>query len=427
MTRINLVIAITLLTLSVQAQQITNKLLGKFTTTDKNTFFTSFSFDNNGKLTIDHFANADYFIIGDTLIAFPDKDLLKFVIKENGIYGVSNWVKEGIWKKTNDKVIDHRTDEKKANEQAELLNEYYQKTKGSINQMEMIFDKNLFKQYQATLESLCNKNLLRACKEYFGTLTLDQIGGIENALSKNTKEVKPNPALEKIIEKVKNLDKNEGLYLEASYLLMTGKTKEGQELMTILAAEGYSDAILQLYSSNALSGLSEDDTQRKDAILNLYGLKDAKSTEFETVDFSSSKPLKLEDLRLFYNTTTEALKTILKSDYGFKKIDETNALDGGTIADFQNELYDKISKFEYSNSQNNRVEYSTVNKDQINAFIDELKLEKYAATIKKTKNGDSYTVYQKIISKDGKKQTLLVSIMYPKDKNSNEPIIIILY
>lgn len=136
---------------------------------------------------------------------------------------------------------------------------------------------------------------------------------------------------------------------------------------------------------------------------------------------------KLEDLRLFYNTKTEDLKTILKSDYGFKKIDETNDLDGGTITDFQNELYDKISKFEYPDSQINRVEYNTVNKEQINAFIDELKLEKYTITTEKTKNGESYTDYQKIITKNGKKQTLTVSIIYPKDKDSYEPITVMVF
>ncbi len=400
-----LILIALLINANVYAQNTHNQLLGKFESNNESTFYKTLSFDNNGKLTIDGFASADYFIVGDTLIVFPDKDLFKFVMKENQLYGVSNWVKDGVWKKTDDQVIDQRTDAKKATEQAALLNEYYQKTRKNINQMEMIFDKNLFKQYQTTLEDLCNKNLLRACKEYFGTLTLEQTGGLESALSNNnTKEVKPNSALEKVIEKVKTLDKNEGFYLEASYLIMIGKTKEGQELMGFVASTGHQEAISQLFN-----------------------LENKLSTESETAAVSSSKLIKLADLRLFYNTKTEDLKTILKSDYGFKKIDQTDGLDGGTITDFQNELYDKISKFEYQKSHYNRVEYSTVNKDLINAVIDELKKEKYSV-VKQGKNTfGNFTDYQKTVTKNGKKRTLYISIIYPRDKKSYEPITIMIF
>lgn len=389
---------------SVYAQKAHNQLLGQYESNTENSFYKTLSFDNNGKLNIDDFTTVDYFIIADTLIVFPDNDHIKFVMKGDEIYGASNWVNEGIWKKTNAQVIDQRKDPKKANEQAELLNEYYQKTKQYSNQFDMLFDKNLMKQYQVTLEALCEKNILRACKEYLGALTLEQMGGIEYVFGENSKkELKPNPAIEKIIEKVKTINKNEGIYLEASYLLMTGKTEKGNELMSFLASEGHQEA------------------------LQMYTIQDKQSTTDEIANFSNSKPLKLEDLRLFKAIKTEDLKAILKSEYGFKKVDETISLDGGTITDFQNELFDKILKFEYLETQKNRIEYSTVNKEQINALIEELTLQKYTVTSKKTQNGESYTDYEKTITKNGIKQTLLVSIMYPKDKDLNEPITVMVF
>jgi hypothetical protein len=138
--------------------------------------YTSFEFDNNGKVTIDNLSNSDFFIIGDTIVVFPDKDLFKFVIKKEGIYCASEWVKDGVWTKTTEPVMDNRKNEQLANLNAQLLNEYYQKTRVNINQLDLLFDKNLMNTYKANIEDLCNRNLVRACKEYFGILTLEQMG-----------------------------------------------------------------------------------------------------------------------------------------------------------------------------------------------------------------------------------------------------------
>ena len=53
------------------SQKIDNNLLGEFVTDDKSQLQETFSFDNNGKVTIAQIGQGDYFIKGDTLIIYP--------------------------------------------------------------------------------------------------------------------------------------------------------------------------------------------------------------------------------------------------------------------------------------------------------------------------------------------------------------------
>jgi hypothetical protein len=91
-------------------------------------------------------------------------------------------------------------------------------------------------------------------------------------------------------------------------------------------------------------------------------------------------------------------------------------------------MFDIITKFDYTLSSKNRIEYSTVNKDFVNEIIAELKKEKYTATSHKTKKGENYTDYKKSIKNTtGKLETLFISIMYPAASKPNEPITIIVF
>ena len=389
--------------LNLISQNSHNKLLGKFTNSKTSSLYTSFEFDNNGKVTIDNLSNSDFFIIGDTIVVFPDKDLFKFVIKKEGIYGASEWVKDGVWTKTNEPVMDNRKNEQLANLNAQLLNEYYQKTRVNINQLDLLFDKNLMKTYKANIEDLCNRNLVRACKEYFGILTLEQMGGFEAALSSKEKSnITPNKNFQNVIDKVSTIDTAEGKYLNALYLSMIGQTEASEKILQELA-----------------------DSKHPEAALLLMQLAMKK---IETNDIFINEKLDVATLRLFNETSTEELKPMLKTKYGFKKTDQTESLEGGLITDFENEMFDKITKFDYTLSSKNRIEYSTVNKDFVNEIIAELKKEKYSATSHKTKKGENFTDYKKSIKNTtGKLETLFISIMYPAASKPNEPITIIVY
>lgn len=392
-----------LINLNLVSQNSHNKLLGKFTNSKTSSLYTSFEFDNNGKVTIDQLSNSDFFIIGDTIIVFPDKDLFKFILKKDGIYGASEWVKDGVWTKTAELVIDNRKNEQLANLNAQLLNEYYQKTRVSINQLDLLFDKDLKNTYKSNIEDLCNRNLVRACKEYFGILTLEQMGGFEAALNgKEKSNIAPNKNFQNVIDKVSTIDTAEGKYLNALYLSMIGQPEASEKILQELADSKHPEAALMLMQ---------------------LAMK-----KIETSEISIKEKLDVAALRLFNETPTEELKSMLKASYGFKKIDQTESPEGGVITDFENEMFDRITKFDYTQSSKNRIEYSTVNKDFVNEMIAELKKEKYTATFHKTKKGENYTDYKKSIKiTTGKLDTLFISIMYPAACKPNEPITIIVF
>lgn len=404
-----LLLVLLFISTNVYAQKAQNLLLGKFTSYATNSYYQSLTFDNNGKLNIDNIGIADYFIVGDTLIAFPDKDLFKFVIKGDSLYGVSEWVKDIVWNKTQETVENKRTDHQKATENAELLYEYYLKTRLNVDQLEQIFDRNKFEQYQSVLESLCNRNLIRACKEYFATLALERMNEIKNASSDSTaKEVRPNPEMLKIIEKVKSMDVDEGNFLEANYLIMTGQTEAGEKTLIDLVNSGNIQAASYFYS-----------------------LKDDKETEIERVVFAneSQKIFDLATLRLLFTMSLEDVVSILNTDYAYRKIGQREDLNGTIINEFENDWLESISKFEgkASNSNLSYIEYCTVNIDQVNAILEELKKENYAIISQGTNSSGKFTDYKKTVIIDGKIQDYYVTIYTPEDEESEEPICIVIF
>lgn len=403
-----LLLALLLIASNVNAQQAQNLLLGNFTTNCSSSYYRSLTFDNNGKLNIDA-SIAEYFIIGDTLIAFPDKDLFKFIIKGDSLYGVSDWVKDIVWNKTQEIVENKRTDHQKAAENAELLYEYYLKTRLNVDQLEQIFDRNKFEQYQSVLESLCNRNLIRACKEYFATLALERMNEIKNASSDSTvKELTPNPKMLKIIEKVKSMDVDEGNFLEANYLIMTGQTEAGEKTLIDLVNSGNIQAASYFYS-----------------------LKDDREIDIEGVGFEyeSQKIFDLATLRLLYGMSLDEAVSILKSDYAYRKIGQREDLNGTIINEFQNDWLESISKFEGrgSNSNLSYIEYCTVNIDQFNAILEELKKENYSIISQGSNYSGKFTDYKKTVIFDGKSQDYYVTIYTPEDEDSEEPICIVMF
>jgi hypothetical protein len=403
-----LLLVLLLIGSNVNAQQAQNLLLGNFTTNCSSSYYRSLTFDNNGKLNIDA-SIADYFIIGDTLIAFPDKDLFKFIIKGDSLYGVSEWVKDIVWNKTQEAVEDKRTNHQRATENAELLYEYYLKTRLNINQIEQIFDRNKFEQYQSVLESMCNRNLIRACKEYFATLSLERMNEIKNASVESAdNESTASQELKKIIEKVKSMDVDEGNYLEANYLIMTGQTEAGKKLLIDLMNSGNIQAASYFYS-----------------------LSDDKETYIERVVFEdeSQRIFDLATLRLLFTMSLDEVVSILERDYSYRKIGQREDLNGTLITEFENNWLESISKFvgRGSNSNLSYIEYCTVNVDQVNALLEELKKDNYSIISQGTNYSGKYTDYKKTVIVDGKSQDYYVTIYAPEDEESEEPICIVIF
>ncbi len=92
---------------SINAQQLANSLCGTYSCPGAT--YESFSFYRNGKLLISTSlipTKRDFFQIDDSLIVYPDISEFKFlVLKDGSLKGISNWVKDSVWKKINNDTI----------------------------------------------------------------------------------------------------------------------------------------------------------------------------------------------------------------------------------------------------------------------------------------------------------------------------------
>lgn len=408
----NLFLILLLNSIILNAQNVTNQISGKYVSENKSTLYQDFEFDNNGKVFIAGMSNGDYFIKGDTLIIFPDKSMFKFLIKNNVLYGVSEWVKNGKWVRNKEKVIDNRKDNTIAQKNAELLNEFYEKTRMQDNQLKILFDENLQNEYLKTIENLCDRGLVRACKEYFGMETLSLLGGIEQVLENGNKnEVTENPKLMKIAENVIKIDPAEGYNLLFLYYTITKQTEKANEASEKAISFGNKETILTKMNMELANSSNDLETQNENQSLNK----------------NSFEPISISALRLFNKSDFSVIEgDYIKSTYGFKLIDKTSSIDV-EIRDYENDKFNIITKFQYDDSKKNRIEYTTKDFDEIKSFKEEL--SRYIRTDSKDMKNETIMEDYKQENKLGKGyiEKCHVQIQYPPQNKPNEPITVILF
>lgn len=394
------------------SQKIDNNLFGKFVSTDDKQLYSNFVFDNNGKVTIAEFSGGDFFIKNDTLIVFPDKDLFKFIIEKDKIKGVSNWVKDGIWVRSNDAIENNRKDDGLAKKNAALLNEYYEKTRVKNNQMAMLFDEKLLNEYQQTVESLCNRNLVRACKEWFGTETLKQSGGMDTVLSGQKTEIKESQKLIEIANKVIKIDPAEGHHLLGLYYMMNKQTEMGEAELNKAAELGSKDAAMT--KLNFTMAKEEYDSSNQENQLN------------SSIVSSETEPIYSSTLRYWNEIGFDKFYEDIKNKFGYKYYDKTVS-DEFEVRDYLNEHFEKLSKFMYKDESKNLIEFQTKDQNKINLIIEELNGLKFDKTTEKSKNGERYENYKKEEKIGSSSYFYFVSILYPSPEMPNEPVTVILY
>ena len=252
MKKTAIIIALFVITVG-QSQTINNNLQGYFKDTKGESFYSYLSFDNNGKVGIIGLEGGDYFIKGDSLIVFPDKSIFKFKIENDKLIGVSNWVQDGVWQLQKDSIAtNNRKDDALAEKRAVLLNEYYEKTRMKDNQMAMLFDKQLMLDYKKTIESLCDRELPRACMEWFGLQLVEEMGGFEAAM--NPKKAKPmteSPAIIALANKIIDLGEVEGYTALANYYTILKQNDKANETLEKAISAGSRKAALQLLLNDA--------------------------------------------------------------------------------------------------------------------------------------------------------------------------------
>jgi hypothetical protein len=406
-----LIILLLITSLTVNAQIIDNKILGNYVSKSNTELYENFVFDNNGKATISGFGQGDYFIKGDTLILFPDKSMFKFLIKNNTLTGVSEWVKNGEWIKNNDQVVNNRKDDSAAQNNAVLLNEYYVKTRMKDNQMDILFDEKQTGEYLKTIESLCDRNLIRACKEVFGMETVKQMGGMEKVLkSKTYSEIAENPKLLNIANKIIKVDSTEGYNLLFLYYAMTNQIDKSDEALEKAISLGNKEAILTKMNLE----LAQSDGMGE------------KSNEDKTIDKYTLDSIFVSTLRLFNQKDYADFEANLISKYGFKRIDE-KVSDNFEVRDYEDEKFNRISKFIYKDTTKNKIIYTTKDVDEINFF--KLGLANYKLTESKDESsGVKYEDYKlKVKRSTGNSEIYQIQILYPAPDQVDEPTTIIIF
>ncbi|GAB0157088.1 hypothetical protein CHRYSEOSP005_23570 [Chryseobacterium sp. Alg-005] len=211
----------------VMSQEADNSFYGYFEEKGDNTFYKSFSFDGNGKVLIADMDYGDYFTRNDSLIVYPDKSIFIFKIKKDKLTGASEWVKKGTWIINKDSTqIDKREISPKSKGKAELLAEYYDKTKNT-NDLDALFSE----EFPRINEELCNKGLAKACLNLFGIKMLEYTPGLLSDPDKiASKKIKPHPELIALSKKIVSLGEPEGYTVLGSYYYTLGMRKEAFQI-----------------------------------------------------------------------------------------------------------------------------------------------------------------------------------------------------
>lgn len=205
------------------AQEADNNLQGYYTTNSKESLYSYFAFDGNGKVDIAGYGKGDYFVKGDSVVVFPDKDIFVFKISKNRLIGNSIWVKNTKWDLNKDSIaVNNRKDEALAKKNANLLYEYYRKTRAKSNDLEKLFDESAMTDYTKTIDDLCARGLSKACMEKFGLMVMEDLGGMGAVLASKTKKPKQNPEIIKLGQKIINMGEVEGHTILGSYYYSLG-------------------------------------------------------------------------------------------------------------------------------------------------------------------------------------------------------------
>ncbi len=205
------------------AQEADNSLQGYFLTNSKETLYPYFAFDGNGKVDIAGYGKGDYFVKNDSVVVFPDKEIFIFKISKKRLTGNSSWVKNNKWDLKQDSITqNNRKDDAFAKKNAQLLYEYYLKTRVKTTDPEKLFDEKSTGNYVKIIDDLCSRGLAKACMEKFGLMVMEDVGGLTAVLTNKTKKPKQNPEIIKLGQKIIGMGEVEGHTVLGSYYYSSG-------------------------------------------------------------------------------------------------------------------------------------------------------------------------------------------------------------
>ena len=194
--------------------------------------YDAFVFNGAGKVNIQSIshAQADFFQVGDTVVIYPDKSVLIFLLKEeNTLVGISTWVKDHVYKRmANDTITSPPADQ--IPQHASLFYEYYKlmnRDAPSLSTyMEIISDTAL----RDSLDRLCNEGLPKACITMANALMLDGTDLLSLLLapeaSKEQQKKAPNKEVLRYFTKAIELNELDAIAQLGAYLLLLGHKEQ---------------------------------------------------------------------------------------------------------------------------------------------------------------------------------------------------------
>ncbi|MGE9310348.1 hypothetical protein ACLOAU_01785 [Niabella sp. CJ426] len=234
---------------TLSAQKITNALHGYFKASSDTAMYEYFTFDGNGRVDITGIGNGYYFQKDDSLIVYPDKSIFKFIIKGNKLYGASDWVDGYVWEKVKDTTVESlRTDPGESDRIAGLLYQYYNIKKGG-SELSLLFE-GPDSTYEHTLKNLCDSGLSKACLDYAGLKTLEDMGGV-TALFNSKKQIKkraPNQEIVDIIYRAIDLGDTNGYEVLGGYYASIGNLQMARESFELGEELGCGKCSMALFS-----------------------------------------------------------------------------------------------------------------------------------------------------------------------------------
>ncbi|WP_052356505.1 hypothetical protein [Niabella soli] len=247
------------LSICSQAQKITNELQGYYYEKTDSSLYHFFVFDGNGKVNISGYDEGLYFQKGDTVIVYPDKSIFKFLLKDHKLYGVSDWVANGVWDFNPDTIVaGKRTNPIQADRTANLLSQYYELTAKSP----WAFLDDSTGGYSTALKTLCDSGLSKACLDLAGLKITEQLGGVA-ALLKGApvaKKQQPDPTIMKILQDAIRTGDANGYAVLGSYHALLGDLDRAKDIYEQGNSLGCKKCALALFSMEL-----EKETQKLEA------------------------------------------------------------------------------------------------------------------------------------------------------------------
>jgi len=245
---------------TVNAQDISNSLAGYYKNNSNDGWYTSIHFNGKGHALVNDSAPAEYFQKGENVYVLVDNNVFILTLTKKELKGISTWVEKLKFKPqavpTDD---DYLREFNQYTIDPNLLYAYFLENfdeKTGDASMNGLMNPS---EYTNSMEKLCDKDLTISCGALFGMISLEELGGMDALLSDSVKQIKENPKLEKLANKMIALQDFRGYGLLGSYYLMIGNETKAREIFDLGSENGDEKSSLAIFEMELNNINSEEE------------------------------------------------------------------------------------------------------------------------------------------------------------------------